>query len=84
MRRIRYHVTLLRNASKFRLRSVMPTLRRFLELSYEVAQNDESLLTLPLNDFKLLWDICPGHTGLPSYVYWDSRPLARARRPDVY
>jgi len=60
------------------------TLRRFLELSDKVAQNDERLLTLALNHLKLLWDICPVHTGLPSYVFWDSRPLARARRLDVY
>ena len=75
---------LLRNGYEFKLRSVTPTLRRFLELSYKVAQNDESLLTLALNHLKLLWDICPVHTGLPSYVFWDSRPLARAWRPDVY
>jgi len=74
----------MRNGSKFRLRSVTPALRRFLELSHNVAQNEQNLLTLALNGFKLPWDICPGHTGLPSYVSWDSRPLARARRPDVY
>ena len=84
MRRIRYHVRLPRTAGEFRLRSVTPALRRFLELSDKVAQNDERLLTLALKHLKLLWDICPVHTGLPSYVFWDSRPLARARRLDVY
>jgi len=41
--------------------------RPSLELNHDLVQDIQGSLTFALKNGELVRDICPGHTGLPSY-----------------